>query len=451
MFFRKKSKKRVFVLSLDGVPFTLLEKKFKDGKFPNLKRLFTENGSFRQMYSVIPTISSVAWSTFLTGKNPAKHGIFGFVDRTPNPLKIFIPTGRNLKSKTLPEILSEAGKKVVSINVPGTTPPPKVNGVVIADFLSTSLEKVAYPPKISEKLKEFGYIIDVNPMLAKKNLDKFIDDLHTAVEKRKLVAQWLMKEVKDWDFFMLHIMETDRIMHFVWAQMEKNDPHYAPRFWSLFELADQVVGEIRDSLPPETLFISLSDHGFCKVKAEVYTNYWLKEKGYLKFLNDQPKELTDMDSKTKVYSLIPGRFYVNLLGRESIGSVPQSDYETWREKIAQELLELKNPQTGEPIVKKVFKREEIYSGPHLEDAADLLVLPHDGYDLKGNLNPDSLTKTSHINGMHTYDDAYLFIENSELINKEPIYLYDVTATILEHLGVSIPGDFDGVSLIKNIT
>jgi len=78
---------------------------------PHCARLL-KKGSFRRMKSVIPTVSSVAWSSYMTGKNPGKHNIYGFVDRRPDPLEIFIPTSSHMKSETLWEILSREGMRV---------------------------------------------------------------------------------------------------------------------------------------------------------------------------------------------------------------------------------------------------------------------------------------------------------------------------------------------------
>ncbi len=448
MFFRKKpAKPRVFVLSLDGVPYTLLQRAFQEDRLPHLRALFTGNGTFRQMHSVIPTISSVAWSTFQTGRNPGKHGIFGFVDRDPHTLKMYIPTGAHIRTNTLWEVLSEAGKRVVVMNVPNTTPPRRVNGVLVAGFLSMKLEKAVYPDRYVAPLRNLGYVIDVNPMLAQKDLHGFVDRLKEAVQKRKEATFYFMKEISDWDFFMVHIMETDRIMHFLWAQMEENDPEFAPRFWEFFRLVDETVAEIHDALPENTLFISLSDHGFTRVKAEVNTNYWLREKGYLKFKTEEPRDLVDMDSTTRVYSLIPGRFYINLLGREAAGSVVPEEYETWRERLLNEIPEIRDPETGKAVIQKVWKREDLYWGPLVKQAADVIAHPVDGYDLKAQLAGKQLTLHTHINGMHTYDDAYLFVENTPLRDKDPVYLYDVTQSILQALAVPAPEDMDGESLL----
>ncbi len=434
MFF-KKSKRRAVVVSLDGVPYTFLQFAFKGGIMPFLSSL-AKSGSFVRMNSVYPTISSVAWSTFTTGVNPAKHRIFGFVDRNPNPFKIFIPTGRHRGIETIPEKLSKLGKKVFYMNVPVTYPPFEVKGILVSGFLATNIEKATYPVDVARTLKEMGYVIDVDPWKAKENRDQFLADLYNALKARFRAARYYYRE-EDWDFFMVHIMETDRINHFFWPEGNGN---YSQKILDFYREVDREFERFAEILDSNVLLFSLSDHGFCSIKKEIFLNHWLHKEGYLKFKNTPPKDFSDIDPKSVAYSLIPGRVYINLKGREEFGSVePGEPYERLREEIKESLLALKDPDTGEKIIERVFKREEIYHGPYLEEASDLIAHPKDGYDLKGNLFTDSLVGRSHLVGMHTYDDAYFIIPQKEVAPHSDFSIVDVPATILNLLKIKIEG------------
>ena len=149
----KRNNKKLFVLGIDGTPFTFIQKMMNKNKFPNLKKL-VGHGSLLRMNSVIPCISSVAWTSFLTGVNLGKHNIQGFVDRKLNPFRIYIPTAKNIAVPTISEIFSRLGKRVVSINVPVSYPPKEVNGVQISCFLATDLAKAVYPSSYYPFLKE---------------------------------------------------------------------------------------------------------------------------------------------------------------------------------------------------------------------------------------------------------------------------------------------------------
>ncbi len=67
---------RVVVIGLDGTPYTFFQKAMAEGYLPHLSQLVQE-GSLRRINSVHPTVSSVAWSSFMTGRNPGKHNIYG--------------------------------------------------------------------------------------------------------------------------------------------------------------------------------------------------------------------------------------------------------------------------------------------------------------------------------------------------------------------------------------
>ncbi len=83
-------KRRLVVIGLDGTPYTFLKKEIGEGSLPNLSGLFAR-GRLAQMETEIPTISSVAWASFMTGANPGEHGIFGFTDRQPGSYELFFP------------------------------------------------------------------------------------------------------------------------------------------------------------------------------------------------------------------------------------------------------------------------------------------------------------------------------------------------------------------------
>lgn len=439
MVFRSKKKcRRLVVIGIDGVPYSFIKQQTNNGNFPNLAEIFQE-GMLRRIHSVYPTVSSVAWSSYMTGKNPGEHGIFGFVDRMPNPFDIFIPTAKNMKAEPLWEILGRRGKKVVVINVPVTYPPRRVNGILIGGFLGTDINKISYPSSANEKLKAMNYRIDVDAWKGReKDKTEFLQDLNFTLDKRMEVAKNFM-ETEDWDFFQLHIMETDRINHFLWEHWETGDQQYQPEFLKFYQKLDFHIGEMWRSIVKDSMthgFI-LSDHGFCTVKKEVYVNHWLREKGYLKFENKEPKNVKEMNPETVAYSLIPGRIFINLRGREERGSVEINEYESLRYEISEQLLNMVDSDSGEKIIQKVLKREEIYSGSYLEQAADLIAIPYDGYDLKGNVNSGKLTHKGELVGMHTYDDAALFVPSDDIEKNEDVNrIEEVGKSVLTYFGLT---------------
>lgn len=405
----KKNKKRTFVLGIDGFPYSFLQDSLVCGNMPNLSA-FTNQNSTKRMDSVYPVVSSVAWTSFATGQNPAGHNIFGFVDRNPNPFEITIPTARQRRAKTIWQELSEQGKKVIVINVPLTYPPEQVNGILVSCFLCTDINKSTYPADFSGYLKEKNYIIDADAALAKENKRKLMDELFLAMEKRFEITFDLMGK-KEWDYFQLHIMETDRLFHFFWNDL-KTQGEYYPDIIKFLTKLDRHIGNLQGKLKDDDRFIMLSDHGFCGIKYEVQLNSWLEKEDLLKF--EDERKLPNYHKESICYSLLPGRIFINLEEREEKGAVKKSECQNIREDIKNRLLNLVEPASGEKVIDKVYFREEIYSGPYLESAADIIAHPKRGYDLKGRAEKTDIFENSHLNGMHTFDDAFISAKNCNI-------------------------------------
>ncbi len=448
--FRERKSPRVVVVSLDGTPYTLLRRLMDEGRMPHLAALSAE-GTLRQMDSVWPWVSSVAWATFMTGCNPGKHGIFGFVDRDLATGRTYIPTARHLRAPTLWEVLSQAGKRVAVFNVPVTYPPQPVNGLLVGCFLSPKLEKATYPSDLATTLQSLGYRIDADPWLARESKAKMLQDIEDVLERRIRTLFHFLEEER-WDFFMMHIMETDRLHHFLWREMEIGEPQdLAEGFYRVYAEVDAMLGRLRERLDEATALFVLSDHGFCGIEKEVYVNRWLADQGWLRLRTvppDPQKGVAEVDPSSRAYSLDPGRIFVNLKGREPTGGVEPADYEAVREEIAAAAVDLRDPESGKPFFHRAFRREELYHGPYLEQAADLILAPHDGYDPKGPLHKETLTfRGDALVGMHTYDDAFCLAVGSPLAERR-FSIVDLAPTILAVLGVPIPPHMDGTSLLR---
>ena len=446
---RGKGGRRVVFIGLDGTPYTFVQRLIREGRAPNMARL-VQQGSLLRMDSTWPWVSSVAWSTMMTGVNPGKHNIFGFIDRDPATYKQFVPTGRNMKAKTLWEVLSEAGKRVAVVNVPVTYPPRQVNGLMVCGFLSPSLEKAVYPPSYLPALQQLGYIVDADPWKARESKDLALQEVNRALDARIRTLFHLL-EAEAWDYLHVHVMETDRLHHFLWQQMEAEDPTYAPAFYDVYRRIDEMLGELADRLGGDTTLMWMADHGFCTIKKEFYVNRWLMDQGWLHLRQIPPerqKGLDEIDPSSVAYSLDPGRVVIRVRGREKEGSVaPGAEYEALREEISAAALELHDPESGEPIFQHVFRREELYHGPYVEQAADLILAPYDGYDPKGTLYRETLTyKGDELVGMHTYDDAMLYV-GGHTLPQTRFSVLRVMPTILELLGVAPPSGLDGESLL----
>jgi predicted AlkP superfamily phosphohydrolase/phosphomutase len=446
-FFRRNATPRVCCIGLDGTPHSLLQRLLGDGIMPNMAALVRE-GNLQRMTSVYPWVSSVAWSTLQTGVNPARHGIYGFIDRDPKTLKTYIPLSNRIQRPAIWDLLGQVGKHVVVLNVPVTFPVKPVNGVLIAGFLAPKLnEKAVYPASLLPTLEQLGYRIDTDPWLARRDRDEALKDIHDALEKRIRTFLHLLDQ-EPWDFFLGVLMETDRLHHFFFEPMEQNHAVYAPAFFEVYRRIDEFLGQVRQRLAEQDVLMLMSDHGFCSIRQEVFYNHWLAEAGYLKYGQEAADKLAQIHPNSVAYSLDPGRIFINLKGRERHGCIaPGVEYERQRDEIIAAAEALTDPDTGSRLVRRAYRREDLYHGPLLEKAADVILAPEDGYDPKGALGRQTFTyKDKMMVGMHTYDDAFLYLGRPGTPNG-PVSILDVAPTVLSLMGIPRPADFEGRSLV----
>jgi predicted AlkP superfamily phosphohydrolase/phosphomutase len=420
-------KGRAVVLGLDGVPHTMLRDLMARGVMPNTAAL-VEAGTLRRMESTLPSVSSVAWTSFRTGVNPGLHGITGFTDRRPGSYKTYFPTTRDILVSTFEEYASSLGMKVVLMGMPVNYPPVTLaGGVSVGCFLSPSVERAVCPADALEELRGLDYRLDVNASLAKSDPTEFVADVFRVTERYR-AAMFKLWERDDWDLLLIHFMTTDRLHHFMWDQYEDESAPFHGKFLELYARLDAIIARLGD----DTLLMMLSDHGFCGVKWEVNLNLWLQQEGLLRFQCAAPRSLEEIDGRSVAYSLIPGRFYVNLKGREPRGSVePGAEYERARDLIAERLLALCNPHNGEPVIARVEKREALYGPDSTGLAPDLVALAHYGYDLKDQVSGRELFRPGALKGMHTYDDAFLFV-NRRLPIPDGLKIYEASYIFGEH-------------------
>jgi predicted AlkP superfamily phosphohydrolase/phosphomutase len=432
--------RRIVVLAIDGTPHSLLVRLIADGVMPNLAKLVPA-GSLRRIRSVFPTVSNCAWTSFMTGKDPGGHHVYGFVDRVPESWEIFLPTARDRAGEAIWERLSRQGRRVCVINVPGTYPPVPVNGVMVTDFMTPSVEKLSLDPHVVDVLKSLRYRIDVDGWQGRKDPDALVRDVHDVIDARFRVAFHFLRQ-EPWDFFMTHVMAVDRLQHFLWEQQEKGEAKWRAAFLDVYRKVDANIGLVLDEIRDDAEFVVLSDHGFCAIKREVQVNRWLEEQGWLvlKPERDPKAYLRNVDAaRTRAYSLIPGRIFVNLKGREPGGTVePGADYERLRREIAERLLDLVDPADGARVIDFVMKREDAYRGGALGGAADLVAHPVNGYDLKGTVVADRIWQRTALTGMHTYDDAFLLVRGQQAPPAEDLSIVDAHDVVTSLMGGGSP-------------
>jgi len=349
-------RKRVVIVGLDGVPHRLIENLSNKGIMPETKKLI-EKGVFRQMESSIPEISSVAWSSIITGKNPGEHGIFGYTDIPIGTYRLSFPNFNNLKAS--PFWQKDAKEKSIIINVPSTFPVKPLNGIHISGFVSLDLERSVYPKSLIPKLSEFSYQIDVDSSKAHKSIDLFLNELDKTLKARIAAYRYLWKE-DGWHNFMLVFTGTDRLSHFLWDAYDDENHNYHSAFLNHFRQLDEVIGEIADRLSENDLLILLSDHGFEHLERDVNVSFLLKEKGFLKLKPESKRNYADIDYGTKAFALEPARIYINLKNKYPRGSVEEEECEGLIEELIAIFNELE--LNGRKVIKNIFRKRKKFFG-----------------------------------------------------------------------------------------
>ncbi|MFB6135118.1 MAG: alkaline phosphatase family protein [Halanaeroarchaeum sp.] len=434
---------RVAFLGIDGVPWDLVAD--NPDVFPNLTAI-AEEGAGGPIDSIVPPESSACWPSLTTGVNPGKTGVYGFQDREVGSYDTYVPMGRDVQATRLWDRVEQAGREATVMNVPVTFPPSREVQRMVSGFLSPAVDTASTPAEFTEYLESIDYRIDVDANLGHDE-DKrdFVRDANETLDARYEAFDHYV-DADDWDLFFGVFMTTDRVNHFLFEDYERNG-EYRDAFLEFYARVDEYIGALRESFPEDVTLVVASDHGFTTLEYEVHFNTWLEREGWLSFASEDHEDLADIANDTRAYSFIPGRFYINLEGREPRGSVPESEYERVRSELADALLALEGPD-GRQVVERVVESEEAFHGDHDAIAPDLVAIPNDGFDLKSGFSGhDAVFDTGPRNGMHTFADATLLIDDPDVSIPADADLFDVAPTLLDLMDVEYDSaQFDGTTL-----
>lgn len=386
------------------------------------------------MKVTLPEVSSVSWTSFMTGSGPGAHGIFGYTDFIPGSYRTTFPTYTQVRVPTIWERLGRAGRSSVVVNQPSTYPARPLRGVLVSGFVALDLQRAVFPPRYIRDLEALDYRIDVDTMRARDDHPFLLEEIARCLAsgERALELFW---DREDWTYFELVITGTDRLQHFLWHALEDPAHPLHQACLDYYQRVDALCGQVFDRLERKTGragqgFFILSDHGFTAIRQEVYLNAWLRREGYLVFGPGEPGSLEQVASETRAFALDPGRIYIHRKGRFPHGRLEEAEALATAREIAARLRELE--VEGERVVQAVFHAAEIYDGPHLAAAPDLVALAVPGYDLKATVKERRLFGRSPLTGMHTWDEA-LFLASESL--GEDLRITDLARPLVESCGV----------------
>jgi predicted AlkP superfamily phosphohydrolase/phosphomutase len=509
---------KVLIIGLDALTPRLVEKWVADGLLPNIAR-FLEEGAYGPLDSVPNRNSAPAWSTMVTGLNPGKHGIYWFTEDDPETYDYRFVNGSFRRGKAFWRVLSEDDQRVGIVNVPLTFPAEEVNGVMVAGLDSPSVDdpRFTHPPQLrTEIVRAAGGEYHIHPGLPRYvvsgEIDEGLDRLHRSIDGRAAAARHLMA-AHPWDTFMVVFTESDVVQHFFWRQMDDPSPEDSDRartaIRDTYEHLDRVVSDLVEAAGEDTVVVLVSDHGarYDDGLARSLPN-WLEQLGLLRYREEESRASARalvLRLAAKTYRVLDRRLppglkhrlaarlpwahrrmqvmmsfgkldwartqaytdgqrpeiWINLAGRQSRGIVAPEEYESVRERIITELSSARCERTGQPLVRRVLRREDAYAGPFVDRSPDLVVEWVDAGGCLDIVYPDG--RRMQLVKRHLPDDPYDRLLNGghdqhgivALLGPgvrpgrlEDARIADIAPTVLYLRDAPIPADVDGGVLVE---
>jgi predicted AlkP superfamily phosphohydrolase/phosphomutase len=402
---------RVLIVGWDGADWDVLDPLLARGELPALTAL-VERGARGVARSCLPSHSWAAWPTFLTGRDPAGHGVFDILEYRPGAARRLPVSSRSILAPTWPERLTEAGRRTLLVNVPLTFPPPAIGGVAIAGGVIPAGATYSHPADAGPRL---GWPINGGSWTTFRGRPvDLVDDVERVTRARAQAMRRLMDEER-WDVACMVFVSPDRIQHALLDHVHPGHPRHAElaggavaeRVRGVYRLLDRELASLLERTDDDDLVILMSDHGHQPVTRALNMTRVLEHLGYLRLgrgsalvnllawgrvrslarraydrlglhgrvaVPTPPVDWAGTRAYTSVTSTGEG-VSIALAGREPEGAVAPADYARVREDLADALLSFTDPDTGMRPIGAVRRKEDVLDGPYLDRAPDLLLEP----------------------------------------------------------------------------
>jgi len=500
--------RKLIVIGIDGGTYDIFDPAMEKGLMPNMKSL-TESGVKGPLWTIIPPITGPAWVSFATGLNPGKHGTLSFFKpfSKDNKDKFQVLTSQNIDGLAFWDIMAAEGVKTVILNIPQTFPPYPFDGIMVTKIESTGPNRMAsYPPEWKDRInRDSGVPSDWCLQDGISQTPQFLEHLIESLRNDIKINRYLLEETES-EVFVSATLVMDGFLHHFWRFIDPSHRYYdrdmaqrmAPLVDEFYRAMDDFVGLLLENGGEDTTFCMVSDHGFGPAQEVVHINNWLIENGWLvedsnsSGLLKKIASMTGMDSRSFVDKLIKLdvlnirtklRHSVRGPMREAIENAMMKEFD-WeksmayfpctadfgihmippfgnssrqelREKLISQLDELRD-EDGRPVFKEIHRREDIFQGPHLEEAPDIILIPSGpriciAEPSKGPLIQPQ--KHGLVNGFHRQNGVFALkgpgIKSGETFDDARII--DIAPTLLYLLGIPVDENMDGKVLTECLT
>jgi predicted AlkP superfamily phosphohydrolase/phosphomutase len=475
---------RTLFIGLDGATFTVIdwltdERAPGGAVMPCLARLMA-NGVRAKLRSTPNPLTPPAWVSIMTGRSPGHHGVFDFVRTDERDDEVFFTLcdARDVRVETIWSIASRQDRRIVSLNFPVTAPPRPVNGALVPGFVPwRHVRRNVTPPALFDRLKavpgfdakqlawDFEKESQAGMELSAEDTENWVQ-YHVGREQQWFqIAEKLLAEDRP-DIMAVMFDGTDKIQHQAWpfldpSTKDEDGSEFAGRMRAhchkYFRELDGYIQRLVALAGPQTQVFFASDHGFAASTEVVRINTILHDLGYLAWhppddsASGKRRErawFANLDwRKTVAYCRTPSSNGINIRIAKRPGEpgVSPETYEPFRDRLLHQLRDLRDEKTGRPVFREVLKREDVFPGPAMGDAPDLVLGLWDyGFVSIRDGRPVVAQRAVAV-GTHHPDG--IFIASGAGIRPgttaELLHVTDVAATLLYSLDLPIPADFEG--------
>jgi predicted AlkP superfamily phosphohydrolase/phosphomutase len=291
---------------------------------------------------------------------------------------------------------------------------------------------------------------------------EFVAQTENVMTERWRMLNTVMDDFEEGLLFF-YVSTVDQSCHALWRNYDDKHPahsddlEFEDRFQELYVEMDSMLAVVQKRLPKDAVLIVMSDHGFAPYYKKFHLNTWLYENGYLNLI--RPEEIGQHPllgnvfwRRTKAYAIGINSLYINMLGRESRGIVRKGEqYDQLLDEITEKLLAVRDPETGEQVITRVYKGKDIYHGVYAKDGPDMVIGYNRGYrgsdeSALGTLTAEVLTPNMGTwTGSHLMDHTLvpgIIVSNKPLMVDDPD-LKDLPTTILNFYGIPALPEMQG--------
>ena len=472
----------VLMIGLDGATFTLLDHFMESGDMPFLSGM-VRNGVRAELMSTRNPLTPPAWTSMITGRSPEAHGIYDFfrpVYTREGGVFLRINDFRDNHCETIWSIANRGGRRATTLNFFGMAPAPKIDGNVISGFMpARHLRNGTYPESLLDEVKalpDFDYR-DLGMDIGEEK--KCVQGLHESEHESWIELQ--NRRDHAWAKIAAHLLRKDRteltavvldgpdkLQHLFWrfvdpALVRSDGDAWYRRIRELcvdfYRRLDANIRMMVEAAGPQTDVLITSDHGFGPTTEILYINEWLARQGYLTWSDaategaagqltaDRFKDHLGMIDwqATKAFTPTPSSNAIYVKKDQGTGhGVTDDQYLGFVLELQRELLDIRDPMTGEAIVAGA-DLNKLRGSSFVEPCPDITLRLRDGGFVSILKSNEVVTPRPEADGTHRPAGVFVgFGPSFRQGEKLPaLSILDIAPLILSLLGLPVPVDLEG--------